>query len=145
MVECGKSKECWLGISYNECQDRERKHLANDFIMLIEKRKVLYNHLDIMIFSRKLHFTFYFYILKAKLVLKTQYSACWWNIKMNFPGMVGSKQYPNLNLSSVAYKSEKPTWTEADIDHDRSTHRKYVWGQEKKDASEGPPIPTIPG
>lgn len=105
-----KSKECGLGIYYNYCRGKERKHLANDFIMLIEKKiKVLCNHLDILAFSGKLHCTFYFYILKAKLVLKTQYSACWRNIKMNFPGMVGSKQYPNLNLSSVAYKSEKPT------------------------------------
>lgn len=30
------------------------------------------------------------------------------------------------------YISEKPTWTEVDIDHDTSTHRKSVWGQEKK-------------
>lgn len=46
--------------------------------------------------------------------------------------MVGSKQYPNLNLSSVPYISEKPTWTEVDIDHDSSTHQKSAWGQEKR-------------
>lgn len=65
-------------------------------------------------------------------MLQTQYSAHWRNIKMNFPGAVGSKQYPNLNLSSAPYISEKPTWTEVDIDHDGSTHGKSVWGQEKK-------------
>lgn len=85
-----------------------------------------------MFFSEMPHFTFYFYISKAKWMLQTQYSAHWRNIKMNFPGTVGSKQYPNLNLSSAPYISEKPTWTEVDIDHDGSTHGKSVWGQEKK-------------
>lgn len=57
---------------------------------------------------------------------------------MNLPGIVGSKKDQNLNLSSVPYIFEKPTWTQVDIDHDfGSVHTKNLCEVKEKKNLQG--------
>lgn len=50
---------------------------------------------------------------------------------------MGSNKYIKTSIYHLYFISVENTRTELDIDHDKSTHWKPVWGREKKDPSGG--------